>query len=537
MAWTPIALIVPQYVDASGAPYSGAVLKAYSAGTTTNILMATNSGGGTTFTSIALNASGFPSHNGSILIPFISEAYKLVLYPTQAAADANTGAIWTQDNIQQIIISGSFSIDDAVSSGVTNVITVTHTTTGTPVAGIGTGIALVTETSSGNNETGMVIQAVATDVTPTAENFDFVLMLMRLGAAVATKLRVSSLGRLFGFTSLDLARATVASHATTGDIWSVGNQIDWTGTATTTAFPAAPQAGAERVLICAGACSFTAGANMLIDGVASASTVTCAANDTVIVRAVTTTQFKLSRIKYDGSAQVSAVSALSTSVDSEIALFSGTGGQTLKRATTGILEAASGVIGAAVSGTDLKTINSTSIIGSGDIATFPGAMILLATLTPTAAANVDFLTTFSSTYDNYLIVGDGILPASGSPNLDFRLAVAGTPVTTGSYTFVALGGTASATADTACTATVGGVASGQNGVNFNIWINNVNGSTYKRILSFALFQTSAGDNWADTSASTGFASGSVASGGRFYWSGGQNFAAVGKIRIYGIINT
>jgi hypothetical protein len=104
-----------------------------------------------------------------------------------------------------------------------------------------------------------------------------------------------------------VARVTVASHATTADIWgAAGNQIDWTGTATTTAFPNAPQAGVERVLICAGACSFTAGANMLIDGVASTATVTCAVNDQVIVRAVSTTQFKLSRIKYDGTPQVSS---------------------------------------------------------------------------------------------------------------------------------------------------------------------------------------------------------------------------------------
>lgn len=101
------------------------------------------------------------------------------------------------------------------------------------------------------------------------------------------------------------ARATVASAATTADIWAAaGNQIDWTGTTTCTGFPAAPQAGAERVLILAGAAPFTAGANMLIDGVASGNTVTCAANDTVIVRAVSTTQFKLSRVKYDGTAQV-----------------------------------------------------------------------------------------------------------------------------------------------------------------------------------------------------------------------------------------
>lgn len=103
----------------------------------------------------------------------------------------------------------------------------------------------------------------------------------------------------------NFARATVASHATTADIWGAyGNQIDWTGTATTTIFPNAAQAGSERVLICAGACSFTAGANMLIDGVASGNTVVCAANDHVRVMAVSTTQFKLTRFRYDGLPQV-----------------------------------------------------------------------------------------------------------------------------------------------------------------------------------------------------------------------------------------
>lgn len=46
----------------------------------------------------------------------------------------------------------------------------------------------------------------------------------------------------------------------------------------------------------------------------------------------------------------------STSVDSEIALFSGTGGKTFKRATTtGLLKASSGVIAAAVADTDYLT--------------------------------------------------------------------------------------------------------------------------------------------------------------------------------------
>jgi len=102
----------------------------------------------------------------------------------------------------------------------------------------------------------------------------------------------------------NFARATVVSHATTADIWNAaGNQINFTGVATVTAFPDAHQAGATRELICAAACTFTAGANMLIDGIDSGSSVTCAANDVVIVRAVSTTQFRLTRHRYDGKPQ------------------------------------------------------------------------------------------------------------------------------------------------------------------------------------------------------------------------------------------
>lgn len=116
----------------------------------------------------------------------------------------------------------------------------------------------------------------------------------------ALGLKFDKLGGSLG-GALNEARATVASHATTANIWgALGNQIDFTGTATVTAFPNALQAGATRELICAGACSFTASANMLIDGVTSGNTVTCSANDTVIVRAISTTQFKLSITKYAG---------------------------------------------------------------------------------------------------------------------------------------------------------------------------------------------------------------------------------------------
>lgn len=53
----------------------------------------------------------------------------------------------------------------------------------------------------------------------------------------------------------------------------------------------------------------------------------------------------------------------SSSTDSQIALFSGTGGKTIKAATTtGILKAASGVISSAVEGTDYVTASSTNTL-------------------------------------------------------------------------------------------------------------------------------------------------------------------------------
>lgn len=106
----------------------------------------------------------------------------------------------------------------------------------------------------------------------------------------------------------NFARATVASHATTADIWAAnGNQIDFTGTATVTAFPAAPQAGAWRELICSDACSFTAGTDLKIGGVISGATYTAQANDVILVRAITTTSFLLTIQRYDGKPSMHGV--------------------------------------------------------------------------------------------------------------------------------------------------------------------------------------------------------------------------------------
>ena len=131
MSWFPISGTMPQYFDVNGDPFSGAVLKAYTAGTSTNIVMATDSTGVTMVTSIALNALGYPEVSSVPVIPHIQETYKLSLYPTQAAADSNTGALWTQDDMtvsgggaggEVISITSNTAMDDTYLSDTLSII-------------------------------------------------------------------------------------------------------------------------------------------------------------------------------------------------------------------------------------------------------------------------------------------------------------------------------------------------------------------------------------------------------------------------------
>jgi len=100
MTWYPLAFLPPQYDDGEGVPYSGAVLKAYEESTSTVIALATDYTGATLSSSIILNEDGYPVYGGNVIIPHVQENYDLALYPNQAAADADSGALWTVPNIQ-----------------------------------------------------------------------------------------------------------------------------------------------------------------------------------------------------------------------------------------------------------------------------------------------------------------------------------------------------------------------------------------------------------------------------------------------------
>lgn len=79
-----------------------------------------------------------------------------------------------------------------------------------------------------------------------------------------------------------------------------------------------------------------------------------------------------------------------------------------------------------VSGTNIKTINGGSLLGSGDLTVGGGSLIFLQEVVASNSAEVD-LTAFSSTYDDYVVIFDNALSqSSNNQQLICRFLIAGT---------------------------------------------------------------------------------------------------------------
>lgn len=121
---------------------------------------------------------------------------------TRAASDyVNT---WLRTNVTNSSDGYSLLVEFTPNSSLTgewastntveDVLDVERTSSGTPSAGIGTGVTLSAETSVGNVETGLTLDAVTTDVTGASEDFDFTINLMDGGSAAAERWRTDSGG-------------------------------------------------------------------------------------------------------------------------------------------------------------------------------------------------------------------------------------------------------------------------------------------------------------------------------------------------------
>jgi hypothetical protein len=159
-------------------------------------------------TVVAMGTS--PTFTTDITTPLIygssASGGDLTLQSTSHATkgNINLGTASTYDQVNDRLGIGTLtptakldvSGDDAANNTVTESATLVHTTSGTPAAGIGTGLGFTVETSASNNESVAKIEAVTTDVTSTSEDADLVFKTMAGGATAAERVRITSTGAI-----------------------------------------------------------------------------------------------------------------------------------------------------------------------------------------------------------------------------------------------------------------------------------------------------------------------------------------------------
>ena len=179
-----------------------------------------------------------------------------------AAIDVQGGDVTLEND--EVIDNGTngtvqIQSDTALTNTVSPELSLLHTTSGSPAAGIGVGISFVQETSASNNETGMSLDAVVDDATGASEDFSFSVQLMAAGAAKAEKFAVESTGIITLVNSGTISNAvngiiTVdepnSATNTVTDIFKISNTTSGTaanGNGTGLAFEGEDDGGALQV--------------------------------------------------------------------------------------------------------------------------------------------------------------------------------------------------------------------------------------------------------------------------------------------------
>ncbi len=112
MAYNPISGFTLQVITQTGEVASDYYLKFYQANTTTPLSMATDSAGGTLLAKAKLSDSGFPISNpldnSTVFIPHMNANYRLVVYTSEADADAdNTAAAYVNVPFVSTLVGAS----------------------------------------------------------------------------------------------------------------------------------------------------------------------------------------------------------------------------------------------------------------------------------------------------------------------------------------------------------------------------------------------------------------------------------------------
>lgn len=170
-----------------------------------------------------------------VTIPQLPAGSSLTGLEQFEAVQASTSVKLTAQQIKSFISSSpSLSVEDTNLNGVSNAATLTHTVTGTPAIGIGTGLAFATETQVSTIVQGSQLASICTDNTIGSEDFDFVIS-TKFNGATTEYVRVTSTGRLgIGTTAPVAALDATVSDTTTNAISVAGAFTHATTTSPTT---------------------------------------------------------------------------------------------------------------------------------------------------------------------------------------------------------------------------------------------------------------------------------------------------------------
>lgn len=167
--------------------------------------------------------------------------------------------------------------------------------------------------------------------------------------------------------------------------------------------------------------------------------------------------------------------------------------------------------------------NGDSVRGSG--------RVLLSVGTPSASANYDLLSLFSSTYDSYEVELSGITPSSDD-SLLIRLAVAGSADAGSNY--VSLASTTSSTTATSVAVSSGPVYAPGIGFDAIFRIANVNSASKIKAIQGHSTRQASSTQYAGDAFQHAYIAANAVTGFRLFWNTGSNFAAVGTVRVYGM---
>lgn len=169
-------------VDATSGAVTISLLAAATAGDGFQIAVKKTDSSGN---AVTVDANGTETIDGSLTVALSNQNEVVFLI--------SNGSNWFVSN-SSAVQTTTFIADNATNSDVTNLITVQHTTSGSPAAGIGTGILFKSESADENPSNFGRVAFVADDVTAGSEDTYFDVQTRVAGAALANSYKFKRTG-------------------------------------------------------------------------------------------------------------------------------------------------------------------------------------------------------------------------------------------------------------------------------------------------------------------------------------------------------